>query len=97
MMKKEIAEEIFNSTREYCSKLNESLRKVEEECDAADFEWYRAGVAYVMGYSHEHIMDPLFKQHPELEPEEWKGDDEDGAEFGRKIAAAMDARRRGER
>jgi hypothetical protein len=94
MMKRDIAEEIFGLTREYCSKLNQSLAKVQEQCETEDFEWYRTAVAYVMGYSHEYIMEPIIKQHPELEPESWKGEDKEAAELGRKIAAAVDARRR---
>jgi hypothetical protein len=47
-----------------------------------------------MGYSHEYIMEPIIKQHPELEPESWKSEDKEAAELGRKIAAAVDARLR---
>jgi hypothetical protein len=95
MMKRELAEEIFCLTREYCSRLNQCLGKVQEQCETEDFEWCRTGVAYIMGYSHEYIMEPIVRQYPDLEPEEWKGDDDLGAELGKRIAASIDARRPG--
>ncbi len=72
MMSKEMADEVFNLAREYCSKLNESLAKVQDTCSHEDFDWYRTAVARVMACSQDHIMEPLIKQHPELEPEAWK-------------------------
>jgi len=72
MLRREIAEELFNLAHEYCAKLNESLAKVQDTCSDEDFEWYRTAVARVMASSQDHIMEPLIKQHPELEPEAWK-------------------------
>lgn len=72
MMSKEIAAELFALAREYGAKLNVSLARVQAACSQEDFEWYRNAVAHVMACAQDHIMEPLIKQHPELEPEEWK-------------------------
>jgi hypothetical protein len=97
MIKKELATELLELTRCYCDNLNRSTQKFKDECSAEDFEWYRDGVGRMMAYSYEHIMGPLFKQHPDLEPEEWKGEDDEADEAGRGIATAVYARRSGDR
>jgi hypothetical protein len=92
MIKRELAEEIVRLTRDYCDKLNQSAQRVRDE-SSEDFEWYRNGVGRMMSYSYECIMGPIFNQFPDLEPEAWRGEDDDAAEAGRKIAANLDARR----
>ena len=72
MMDKELATELFDLAHEYGTKLNESLKRVQATCSREDFEWYRSAVAHVMACSQDHIMEPLIKMYPALEPEEWQ-------------------------
>ena len=71
-MKKEVAAEIVALMRECSDKLNGSVQRVKDTCSQEEFLEYRRAVATIMGEMCVEIMRPIFKEHPELEPEDLK-------------------------
>jgi len=71
-MNKEIAREVSQLMLEYFGKLNTSLKLVQENCSKQEFDNYRKAIAKLMGDMTAEIMIPIFKEHPDLEPEDFK-------------------------
>lgn len=69
-MKREVAETINQLMLEYGAKLNESVRLVMESSSAAELEGYRAAVGQIMGTMLLDIMEPIYREHPDLKPPE---------------------------
>lgn len=71
-MQKEIAAEILAIMLEYSGKLDQSVQRVKDTCNEQEFMAYRKAVGTVMGEMYMGVMWPIFKEHPDLEPEEMK-------------------------
>ncbi|MFT0213718.1 hypothetical protein VQ643_14140 [Pseudomonas sp. F1_0610] len=71
-MNKETAIEIINLMLECGDKLNTSVALVESNCSESYFVNYRRVVGHLMGGMLLNIMNPIFKEYPELEPEQLK-------------------------
>lgn len=71
-MDKNVAAGIVALMRDYSDKLNVSIQTVKDTCTKQEFLDYRKAAARIMGEMHIEILRPIFKEHPELEPEEWK-------------------------
>ena len=69
---KEVASEISKLMLALSAQLNGSLIRVQERCPASEFEAYRAVVGRLMGEMFLEVMQPIYLQHPELEPPELK-------------------------
>jgi hypothetical protein len=70
MKQKTIAEQINNLMLEYGSKLDNSLALVKKECDEEDFLAYRNAVGKLLAMMLTEVMNPLYKEHPDLKPKE---------------------------
>ncbi len=66
---KNIAEKLISVLDECSSQLNESIRLVQQNCTEDEFNAYREGVGYVMGYMYTDVLAALYKVHPDLEPD----------------------------
>lgn len=69
-MKKEVAEAINKLMLEYGAKLDDSVRLVMESCSQPEFESYRAAVGQIMGTMLLDVMNPIYREHPDLKPAE---------------------------
>jgi hypothetical protein len=69
-MKKDIAETINRLMLEYGAKLDSSVKLVMDTSSAEEFEAYRAAVAQIMGTMLVDIMNPIYREHPDLKPPE---------------------------
>lgn len=69
-MKKELAEKINALMIEYGARLDDSVRLVMDSSSPEEFERYRAAVAQIMGTMLVDIMNPIYREHPELKPPE---------------------------
>jgi hypothetical protein len=68
-MKKDVAETISKLMIEYGAKLDDSVRLVMESCSEDEFHTYRRAVGKVMGEMLLEIMNPIYREHPDLLPE----------------------------
>ena len=66
--KKEIAAQISALMLEYGAKLDASVALVRDHCSENELKEYRRAVGEVMGTMLLEIMNPLYRQHPELKP-----------------------------
>jgi hypothetical protein len=71
-----VAKELIEVLDDCSSKINETIRLVQEECTDEEFQVYRKAAGFVMGYIYTDVVAPLYKEHPELEPPELTSDDE---------------------
>lgn len=71
-MQRDLASDIIALMREYSYKLDESARLVRERCSEEEFKRYRIAVGGVLVAIYSDIMDPIFKEHPDLEPDSLK-------------------------
>jgi hypothetical protein len=46
---------------------------VMEQCSKEEYQAYRRAVGKVMGAMLTEIMDPIYREHPDLKPKELKG------------------------
>ena len=72
-MKHHIAEQVLATLHDASRKLNNMLWIVLNKCTKEQFDAYRRGVGGAMGYLFMDILEPIFREHPDLEPEELKG------------------------
>jgi hypothetical protein len=71
-MKRPIAEQVLAALLDASGKLNDMLFLILNKCMKEQFIAYRRGVGGAIGYLFD-ILEPIFREHPDLEPEEWKG------------------------
>jgi len=69
-MKKDIAERVNQLMLEYGAKLDESVRFVMENCSPEEFDIYRHAVGEILGTMLVDIMEPIYREHPDLTPEQ---------------------------
>lgn len=67
---KEVAEKISLLMLEFGSRIDESLVVVRQQCGDDEFNNYRKAVGKVMGEMLIGIMNPIYKEHPDLKPKE---------------------------
>lgn len=72
-MKRDVAETISKLMLECGAKLDESVRLVRDSCSASEFESYRAAVGQIMGTMLLTVMNPIYREHPDLQPPELDG------------------------
>lgn len=69
-MKKDVAETISKLMLEYGAKLDSSVKLVMDTSSADEFEAYRTAVGQIMGTMLVDIMNPIYREHPDLKPPE---------------------------
>jgi hypothetical protein len=69
-MKKDIAEKISALMLEYGEKLDNSVKIVMDTSSTEEFEAYRNAVGQIMGTMLVDIMNPLYREYPDLKPPE---------------------------
>ena len=69
-MNREVAAEVSATMLEISRKLNASLLDVRDRCTPEEFDKYRRGVGVVMSDMLCEILNPLYRQHPDLKPPE---------------------------
>ncbi|MEB7938338.1 MULTISPECIES: hypothetical protein [Escherichia] len=67
---KNIAEDISALMLDIGSILDASVSRVQQTCDESELNTYRSAVGEIMGRMLIDIMNPIYKQHPELKPKE---------------------------
>ena len=72
-MDKKIAKEINNVMLNLGDQLNNSVQMVMENCSEQEFKNYRGSVGKIMGEMLLEIMNPIYKEHPDLKPKELGG------------------------
>ena len=76
IQKKDIAKEISDLMVETHANFVESVMLVKKNCSNEEFETYRKKIGRIMGIIFTDIMNPIYKIHPELNPDEKRGTDE---------------------
>lgn len=71
-MEHHIAEQVMAALLNATTKLNGMLWLILNKCTKEQFVAYRRGVGGAMGYLFVDILEPILREHPDLEPEELK-------------------------
>lgn len=71
---RQIAAEISLLMQAHCQQLDASLIKVQQNCSEEEFNAYRYAVAHILAEALFQMVNPLYKEHPELKPEGWHND-----------------------
>jgi hypothetical protein len=72
-MKRESAKEINQLMMEFSKKLNDSIFLV-DKTNIQEYNQYRLAIGQIMGTMLLEIMNPIYKQYPDLEPKELKAE-----------------------
>lgn len=67
---KDVAQKISLLMLEYGSRINESIAHVKEHCSEEEFKVYRKAAGIIMGEMLINVMNPLYREHPDLKPKE---------------------------
>ena len=65
---KEIAKDVSDLMLEIGSKLNGSVAKVQQHCTQDETDRYRKIVGVLMGEMLLEVMNPIYRDHPDLKP-----------------------------
>ena len=68
-MKKDVAAKISDLMQRYGNELNQSVGLVEENCSEAAWMEYRDAVAKLLTTALIDIMNPIYRQYPDLTPD----------------------------
>jgi hypothetical protein len=68
---KEIAREISALMLEFSGRLNDSVWLVKENCSEEELGKYKKGVGAIMGDMATEILNPLYRENPDLKPKEY--------------------------
>lgn len=71
-MERHVAEQVLASLFDACQKINLSLVLIQEKCAPEEFHTYRRGTGRVLAEVYSEFLDPIFKEHPDLVPEEMR-------------------------
>lgn len=52
-------------------RLNQSLQQVQDQGDESDFLRYRDAVSKIMATIATDVLNPLYKEHPEIKPADY--------------------------
>jgi len=68
---KNVASDVNQSLQSVYRVLEDSIRQVNEHCSAGEAEDYRQRIGKIFYTMIFDLWEPLYKQHPELKPEDW--------------------------
>lgn len=66
---KQIAGRVAAASEGFVEALNKALLEVQATATPAEFERFRRAVGMIVGRLEVKLLSPLYKEHPELEPE----------------------------
>jgi hypothetical protein len=72
-MNKTLAEQTSLLLLRVSAKLDAQLALLKTQCSDEEFQGYRRGFGYVLGYLFTEIMTPIYAEHPDLKPEHLGG------------------------
>jgi hypothetical protein len=72
-MHKETAGIVLQAVGKASEELCEMLRNIQSHCDEDEYKEVRKSVGAVLGSMMDHISMPIYRNHPELVPDELKG------------------------
>jgi hypothetical protein len=78
-MDKEIARSIIETARAYDKRLVDMIPLVKQDSTSEESKRYVRAVGHVIGDMTYEVFEPLFKEHPDLEPDDLKIDREEPA------------------
>ena len=67
-MNKDTSESLTDLMLKVSGWMDQSVGLVRDTCDDAEFESYRRNVGNVMGLILTEILNPIYKEHPDLKP-----------------------------
>jgi hypothetical protein len=68
---------VSDAAEEFIKQLSLALKAVQADGTPEDFERLRKSIGEVVGTLETALLWPLYKQHPDLEPENLKGGEDD--------------------
>ena len=68
---KVLSQNIIKLMLDISGHLDDSLYEVQERCSTEEFEKYRRGVGYILAYIATEVLNPIYRAHPDIEPEEY--------------------------
>jgi hypothetical protein len=71
-MDKQVAKRVSEFVLEASGELDESVAFVRANCPEAEFLAYRETLSKIMSDLWSEILKPIYREHPDLEPEELK-------------------------
>jgi len=71
-MDKEIAEKMIKKMLELSSEFSEIANTIKKNCDEKEFITYRNGIGKILADIFDYLMLPIFRNYPDLIPEELK-------------------------
>jgi hypothetical protein len=71
-MQKETAKQLTAIMLECCKKLDDSIVLVTDSCVGEESMQFRRAAGKIMGHIFVDILDPIYREHPELEPDDLK-------------------------
>jgi hypothetical protein len=71
---KDIAVSVSTAGEQFIASLSEALSAVRESCTPEEYERFKRAVGLVVGTMEVEMLWPLYKQHPDLEPEGLRDD-----------------------
>jgi hypothetical protein len=71
-MKKETAAHIIEIARVHGTQLVELVHVAKEHAPPEEARAYARAAGKVVGYMLTEVLEPIFKEHPDLEPDEYK-------------------------
>lgn len=72
LMRREIAENLVDRIIDVADRLNTSVLEINGLLGQTASEAYKQGVGHVIGYMFADVLRPIFREHPDLEPENFK-------------------------
>lgn len=70
------AHDIARVFERHARELNRSLEVAQDRLPTDEFLAYRAAVATILGHSFDRVLEPIYVQYPNLEPNELRRSDE---------------------
>lgn len=69
-MDRETAKKLIDMMRDCSKKLDDVIVLVTDECPEEEARKFRGAAGNIMGHIFVDLLDPVYREHPELEPEE---------------------------
>ena len=67
---RELAKEISDLMLDFSKRIDEEISRVQSQCPNEEFEIFRSAAGKLLGDILLEILNPLYKEHPELKPKE---------------------------
>jgi hypothetical protein len=74
-MDRDVAKQIVETAQECMKLLDQTIATVQQKCTAEEFVAYRRTAGHIMGELFIEILEPMYREHRDLEPEYLKKPD----------------------